>query len=826
MTLTTNPELELAFDYVQHTNKNIFLTGKAGTGKTTFLHRIRAESLKRTVVVAPTGVAAINAKGMTIHSFFQLPFGPYVPGSKPDPSRQRNFTRKKINLIKSVDLLIIDEISMVRADMLDAIDEVLRKYKNRRMPFGGAQLLMIGDLHQLPPVVKEEEWRLLNEHYQTPYFFGSQALQMTNPITVQLKHIYRQSDDTFIHLLNKVRDNQMDAEILETLNGRFREDFQPKEEEGYITLTSHNAAAYKINQTKLDDLATPLHQFTAKIEGNFPNQSYPTEETLSFKEGAQVLFIKNDTSMDKLYYNGKIGQITRIDEGVIYVKCPGDPSEIGVGMVSWTNVKYDLDEKTKEVTEEEIGKFTQYPLKLAWAITIHKSQGLTFERAIIDAAAAFAHGQVYVALSRCKSFEGVVLHSRIDYSSVKTDTVVKNYSEKAELNAPNESDLEDSKREFQESLLIELFDFQQIKYGISDLSRLFLAHENVMTTAAVIQVNEWGAKVDAELILVSRKFLPQLKGYFRQEDLPENNMLLQDRLKKASAYFAEKIGEVILPELKKIPVLADSQDVKKRATEQLKKLELLLFIKIKCFEDVQKAFSTQNYLKTRVNAEVDFEKSAHAKSAVLSFAGIPKNVVHPKLYAQIMAWRQEEAQDRNINPYEILPTRSIVEITELLPMNSTDLLKVKGIGKAKVQQFGRILIDLIENYCTANNVKKGSLFDEKNPKKAKPSPTQKMTFDLFKVGRTVQEIASARGLVASIVEGHLLYFVKNGQLDIFRLMTKESVAEILDFFKKNPDVSSAATKTYFGEKYSYSNLRMVRAYRDLIAEKEENKTEI
>ncbi|MEM9846970.1 MAG: PIF1 family DEAD/DEAH box helicase, partial [Bacteroidota bacterium] len=425
MTQTINKQIELAYDYVQYTNKNIFLTGKAGTGKTTFLKRIQAESIKRTVVLAPTGVAAINAGGMTIHSFFQLPFGLFLPNGRSEAEKQRKFSRKKIDLIKSLDLLIIDEISMVRADLLDAIDDVLRRLRRSKLPFAGVQLLMIGDLHQLPPVVRPDDWNLLREHYSTPYFFGSLALKETQPISIKLTHIYRQSDSVFIDLLNKVRNNQLDQAVLEQINSRYIPNFVAPEDKAYIILTSHNRAAQNINQEKLEEIDRPVWKYEAEIDGNFAEKNYPTEEVLELKKGAQVMFVKNDLSYKKRYYNGKIGQITGLEKDRIYVQCPDDEEEIQVAIEEWTNVKYSLDPESKEVKEDIVGVFRQFPLKLAWAITIHKSQGLTFERAIIDAQAAFAHGQVYVALSRCKSFEGVVLRTKIAYSSVKTDQAVK-----------------------------------------------------------------------------------------------------------------------------------------------------------------------------------------------------------------------------------------------------------------------------------------------------------------------------------------------------------------------------------------------------------------
>ena len=460
-----NPELELAQEFVSHTDKCIFLTGKAGTGKTTFLRALKAKPPKRLAVVAPTGVAAINAGGQTIHSLFQLPFGPIVPGSKQDKRQYRRLSRKKAKLLRSLDLLIIDEISMVRADVLDGIDEVLRRYCTPYKPFGGVQLLMIGDLHQLPPVVKDEDWHLLQDYYDTPFFFSSRALQQTSPITVQLKHIYRQSDETFIHLLNKVRNNEIDEPVLRQLNSRYKTADELPDRDAYITLTTHNYTAKNINAEQLSALSGQEYRFAAEVKGDFPAHAFPAEEDLRLKVGAQVMFIKNDNSTDRRFYNGKIGKIIAIDdedEGIT-VECPGDGFQIKVRREEWQNRKYKLNERAKEVEEDVVGTFTQYPLRLAWAITIHKSQGLTFERVILDAQSAFAHGQVYVALSRCKTFEGIVLRSRIKLSSVRTDAKVQRFSEEAERNAPDEEQLHEAKIAFQQSMLQDLFDFRGLQ---------------------------------------------------------------------------------------------------------------------------------------------------------------------------------------------------------------------------------------------------------------------------------------------------------------------------------------------------------------------------
>lgn len=813
MSIQLNPQLELAFDYVRNTHKNIFLTGKAGTGKTTFLHQIKQETPKRMVVVAPTGVAAINAGGMTIHSFFQLPFGPFIPGNSKDPARQMRFSKEKIRLIQSLDLLVIDEISMVRSDVLDAIDDVLRRFRDRYKPFGGVQLLLIGDLHQLPPVVKDEEWNLLREHYQTVYFFGSNALRNTDPVSIELKHIYRQSDTTFIDLLNKVRNNKIDESVLEVLNSRYIANFQPTEKEPYITLTAHNASAQEINAEKLEELHQPVQTFKASIQGNFPEYAFPADEVFFCKKDAQVMFVKNDLAREKRYYNGKIGKVTGFREGFIYVRCPGDAEDIEVLPAEWTNVKYSLNEQTKEVTEEVLGTFTQYPLKLAWAITIHKSQGLTFERAIIDAQAAFAHGQVYVALSRCKSFEGIVLRSKIAYSSVRTDQVVKSYTDEADKNAPDEAHLTRSKADYQQALVLELFDFGRLRRQFIQINRLCLEHEKSLHADAASQVLALEAQAIEQVFTLADRFKPQIRQYFAQTDLPEDNPELQSRLQKAGVFFTEKLGKDLLTAARGIQILTDNKSVLKLVVEALEGLQKEIFVKNACFAVAESGFSAIPYQHAKANAELDFRMAKPA--AAPKSAMVPQNIAHPALFMRLKKWREEIGEVNNIELFQVLPTKSLLEIVDVLPLNLPALKKIKGVGPAKIERFGTELTALVQQYCDEFKVQTGQIIgltaaaeEEKAPKVG----TQTQSFELFKAGKSLDEIAEERGLARGTIEGHLAHFIALGQIDIFSVMEREHVQEIEDYFRENKVPLSAELKTHFEDKYSYGQLKMVMSY--------------
>lgn len=808
-----NSQLQLAHDFVQYTDKNIFLTGKAGTGKTTFLHHLKSKSLKRMAVVAPTGVAAINAGGVTIHSFFQLPFGPYIAQSvsagQSAGQRSHKFNNEKINLIRSLDLLVIDEISMVRADMLDGIDEVLRRYKNHSKPFGGVQLLMIGDLHQLSPVVKPEDWRILKDFYPNLFFFSSIALQQTSHISIELKHIYRQTDIDFISLLNNVRENRITADTLSQLNKRYLPGFKPADEEGYIILTTHNSTAENTNTGKLGELEAKLHVFDATVQGDFPEYSYPTVLNLGLKEGAQVMFVKNDPSREKLFYNGKIGKITRFQGDCIYVKCPSDDIEIAVYPTEWQNFKYELNTASKEIEEKVIGTFTQYPLKLAWAITIHKSQGLTFEKAVIDAGASFAHGQVYVALSRCKSFEGMVLKSPIEFTSVKSDGTIAGYTKNAHDNAPGEEYLRQSKTTFQKNLLTELFDFTQLRNRFAYCKKLAEENDRALSADLLINLDEIKTVAEKEIYSVAENFKRQLAGLLPDNGLPEEQTALQDRIKKAGAYFADKIAQSVFGAAQKVSAETDNKTVRKVVNEALDNLRKEAFIKLVVMKACQNGFDTAAYLKAKANAEIDYSLSAKAAPAPGTSATV-KNSKHPLLYAALKQWRDELAAENNVPVYHILPQKTIADLLDRLPSSPEELATVKGFGKMKVNRFGPEIIDMINSYCENNAIERAQI---SIAVKAGPvtTDTKKASFELYLQGKTIKEIAAERGFAMSTIEGHLAHFIRTGEVDVYRIVAKEKVERVKQHLgdKAQEPILLGDLKTAMGDDFSYSELRAI-----------------
>lgn len=820
MNQVDNPQLHLAHDFVEHTGTHVFLTGKAGTGKTTFLKRLKESSPKRMVVVAPTGVAAINAGGVTIHSFFQMPFGPYLPDSGNRNEQSANMPRQgfqkisrdKVNIMKSIDLLVIDEISMVRADLLDGIDETLRRYRNRNKSFGGVQLLMIGDLQQLAPVAKEDEWNILRQYYENPFFFSSRALRNTSYVTIELKHIYRQSDPIFINLLNKIRDNNADPDTFHQLNKRFIPGFSLKAEEGYITLTTHNYQSQELNESKLRQLTGHEYKFKAAVEGEFPEYSYPTELELILKIGAQVMFVKNDISRDKLFYNGKIGIVENIEDEIIYVQCSEAEDAIPVSKAEWQNNKYTINEETKEINETLVGKFTQYPLKLAWAITIHKSQGLTFEKAIIDAKSAFAHGQVYVALSRCKTLEGLVLSTPISIASVKTDATVSAFNKYAEVNSPDESRLFKEKTEFQQSLVFELFDFNTLQRRLNYCLKLMDEHRASLHLSLIDMFETMNKSLKTELAAVSDKFRYQMHQLIQQNSLVEENTALQDRIKKACIYFEEKTLQHIMLPLEKTDIDIDNKAVRKSIHDAVGRLRDELSIKLSCFKTGKEGFVVKNYLEARAKAAIEIPdiKSVSKKYEIATPGAIP----HPKLYETIKSWRQTRAKEMSQPIYMVLPQKALMDVIVVLPSNPKELERIKGFGKKKVLQFGSEILAMIREYKKDHNIETPTIISQPKETLAKEPkiPSKQQSLDLFKQGKTLQEIATERNMAITTIEGHLAEFAGTGEVDIHQLISDEKFKTISEYFKNSDSTLLGPAKIALGNEFSWGELRLVLNY--------------
>ena len=815
MAASVNEKLDLAHNFVLHTNRNIFLTGKAGTGKTTFLHQIKQLSAKRLAVVAPTGVAAINAGGVTIHSLFQLPFGPIVPGAAQKESRR--FSREKINLLRTLDLLVIDEISMVRADVLDGIDDVLRRYRGNGQPFGGVQLLLIGDMQQLPPVIRDDDWTLLSPHYDTGYFFGSRALRQTPYVAIELTHIYRQSDQRFIDLLNGVREKTITPEQFAELNKRHIPDFSPRDDEGYITLSTHNNTAQQINSQKLLSLKPKLHQFTATTEGEFPEQMYPTEARLDLKVGAQVMFIKNDISRDKLYYNGKIGRIIAIDDEVIHVKSASDGQMIYASRVDWENIRYTIDPTTKEIKSDVIGRFTQFPLKLAWAITIHKSQGLTFEKAIIDASAAFAHGQVYVALSRCKTLGGLVLRTPIPANSIKTEQTLEDFHEQVQQQTPTEQHLHDAKRTNQENLLQELFSFEQAHSLAYRCRRVANEYANSLSNELMPMLSGLTDALQTKVRDVARRFVQQLPTYFTSDALPEANEPLQERIRKAGPYFQTLLTAELLPLLQRCPTDSDNKQVRESLLEAMDELEKELFSKSRCFAGLHGGFDALAYLQTRNLAELDFKPERRKIEVIPSTTESRGN----GLYAALMKWRNDKAGEHSASAYMVLPQKTIVELARICPTSTTELLKIKGFGKTKVRQIGDEVLGIIQEYTEGGKTSRsanefadsaaGTVVTLRKDKKEKDpkgfSPVVTLAF--FKSGKSIAEIAEERSLAVSTVESHLAKAISSGELSIDALLPPAKVSAIRSYLAENKSQTLGEAKQALGDDVTYSDIRFV-----------------
>ena len=669
------------------------------------------------VVVAPTGVAAINAGGQTIHSFFQLPFGPQIPENaikkatfppidsrgndmggkaKSLAAQLQKLNKKKINLMRSLDLLIIDEISMVRADVLDAIDAVLRRVRRSQKPFGGVQLLMIGDVHQLAPVAKPEEWEVLSPYYDTPYFFGSQVLKKAPYVCVELEHIYRQHDEDFITLLNKVRNNRMDAECIRLLNSRFQPGFVPKDGEGYITLTTHNYQADQINDSKLAAIKEKPLTFKAEIHGIFPENTYPTKEELTLKVGAQVMFVKNDPNPEKAFYNGKIGRLVGYDEkeGTVTVESEGE--RITVPKLKWQNMEYSINAESQDIEETEIGSFTQIPLRLAWAVTIHKSQGLTFDKVIVDAGQAFAHGQVYVALSRCTSLEGLVLKTRITSNALVNDSSVDQFVEHLPEKEPTQEKVDQLRHDYELETILELIDFDGIYKDFGKLMKVIYDNDTLFEGSMIQDLSQRRNRIHEELCQVGIKFESQIKKLHDEKPSCEQNPALQERLIKGVAYFDEHLKSIVTG-LFDLPFKTDNQVVNEQLTDALKLLKEDIYLKGCCLEACKDSFSVKEYQKTKSVKAIEAEKTSKKKVEIKD-----DTMDKSPLYAALSAWRLQKAQDADVPAFTIAHNKTLKAIAQIKPVTLLALKEVPGMGTKSVKRFGDEILEIVLEFLSKN----------------------------------------------------------------------------------------------------------------------------
>lgn len=743
----TSIPAEIAARFVNYTSKHVFLTGKAGTGKTTFLRKLIQLTHKKALICAPTGIAAINAAGTTIHSLFQLPFGAFFPdagaalmgetitfnfNTPRTIVKHLNMQANKRRMIQELELLVIDEVSMLRADMLDAIDFSLRYIRrNRGVPFGGVQLLFIGDLHQLPPVVKTNEWQVMAKFYKSIYFFDALALQGNPPVYIELDKIYRQDDQVFIDLLNNLRNNQITAADTVLLKQHYKQDFKPEPDENYITLTTHNNKADAINRERLTQLTTKSYFFDAKITGEFNEHAYPNDKRLELKVGAQVMFIKNDMTAEKRYYNGKIGVVHHIEKDVVEVELPEDKVVIEISPYTWENVKYKLNEVTNEIDENVAGSFVQYPIKLAWAITVHKSQGLTFDKAIIDIGDAFAPGQAYVALSRLRSLKGLVLTSHLRESGLQQDQNIHYFAQTKQPAEILNQQISTESYDFLKTYLFSAFDLNIVRYYLKEHLETFDKSE---ARSAKQRYDSWTMdlyKDFQKLTATGDTFINQLKNLFAQQT--EHTLFnVSKRVEAALKYFGPLIKAISEKFLAQIEAIKEEKGIKTYLTELLE-LEILVY------EQLKKMHKGRALLL----AIIDGKEFSKADTDALLNTGE----------------RSEQLKKANQLKGTTLKPRSVAEKKKKEPRIDTKLV----------------------------------------------------SFELYEQGKTIAEIAKERGFSVGTIEGHLAYYVSTQQLDVAKLVKPNKIKNIADAAESQKTKSMATIREFLGSDYSFGEIKLVLA---------------
>lgn len=740
--------------FINQTHRSVFLTGKAGTGKTTLLREIINTTHKNTVVVAPTGIAALNAGGVTIHSMFQLPFAGFIPDNTVDAHfsesvkfENKNTLRRHFRMngqkkavIQNMELLIIDEVSMLRADLLDAIDFMMQSVRRNKLPFGGVQVLFIGDLLQLPPVVREEEWLTLRKYYKGKFFFHSHVVQQYPPLYIELSKIFRQSDDDFISILNNLRNNQISQQDVQFLNKYVKPDFDLKANKGYITLTTHNAKADTMNAQALNDLEGSLITYQAEIVGDFPEKIYPVEQNLQLKIGAQIMFVKNDQSLDKNYFNGKMGIIRSLSDAEIRIHFPEENRTIEVEKYEWQNIKYSVNPNTKEIEEEILGTFVHYPIKLAWAITVHKSQGLTFDKAALDVSQVFMPGQAYVALSRLRSLNGLILLSPLKMNGISNDRDVMDYS----LNKASEELLKDSLKQETKQFI---HNYLKNSFNWSDLAQEWRNHQfsyNQDAEKSEKSRHSIWAKKQAEtiwnLLEPSVKFMHQLNKLFNEDNL--DNKHITERITAAFNYFFPPMDSLVHETLWKI------EEVKrvKKAKAYFEELTLL------------------EELQTR--AVLRMMKAKLLIETVASGTEISKETLYSE---QIKTYRVKKAE-------------------------------------AIREEFKRLNISLITDEKDIERYS-SSTKDKKGPKKS----TIEETYELWQQHNSVKEIAVLRKLTVQTVSGHLAKLIESKVISISEVLPADKIIALSEAFKDYQEESLNVLKEKYGDAFTWDELKMFKA---------------
>jgi len=746
-------EAKYVLQFINQTNRSVFLTGKAGTGKTTLLKEIIRTTHKNCVVVAPTGIAALNAGGVTIHSMFQLPFGGFIPdNSTPQFAENSKFESRatlrrhfkmsglKKAVIKNMELLIIDEVSMLRSDLLDAMDFMLQSVRKKTQPFGGVQVLFIGDLLQLPPVIRDEEWRTLKQYYRGKFFFHSHVIEQFPPLYIELSKIFRQTDDRFISVLNNLRNNRITQNDIQILNEFVKPDFDLKANKGYITLTTHNVKADTINSESLQDLEGRSKTYYAEIIGDFPDKIYPIEEKLELKVGAQIMFIKNDLSFEKKFFNGKMGFVKSISEKEIMIHFPDENKTIEVEKYEWQNIRYSIDENTKEVQEEVLGTFVHYPIKLAWAITVHKSQGLTFDKAALDVSQVFLPGQAYVALSRLRSLNGLILLSPLRMNGISNDQDVMDYS----LNKASEDHLENAlqneTKNFIHNYLINSFEWTELAQEWRNHKFSYLDSDKSVKSKFANWASQQLELCDS-IIDPSRKFISQLNKLFSQETT--DYQFINDRIQAAYGYFFDKLDKLEYEILYKIEEIKRVKQVKQFYDELLD------------LEDLQTK-AVLRLMKAKLLMETIMNRKTISKESLIS----------------------NEIKNYKLNKIERV-----------------------------VEDFKRNNLNLIEDKEDVSYYEPKKKKSEKTPKK----PTSQITYELWVERNTIEEIANLRKLTVATILSHFTKLIQDKAVSINDIMPEDKIEILSKAFYGYKEESLTPMKEQLGDDFSWEELRMFKA---------------